>query len=236
MPPNDAADAMSPAAPDHPPAPRSARPRRTGRARAAAGVPVLVAGLAAVLAAGAADAQQRLYRIVEPDGRVTFTDRPPPTAVGTRSATPVVAGTTPSTAGLPADLAAVVGRFPVTLVTGPDCTPCTEGRALLRERGVPYTERLVTTPRDLAELQRLSGANSLPTLMVGRQPVTGLRASDWAAWLDAAGYPARSKLPASWRAAEPAPLAAPAPEPVSAQAPPPAAPPAPQPGPGGIRF
>jgi glutaredoxin len=194
----------------------------------------LLVGVALALAVGAVDAQQRLYRIVEPDGRVTFTDRPPASASSARVAPPNVPAA-PPIAGLPTELAAIVGRFPVMLLTGPDCEPCSDGRALLRERGIPYTERLVTTPRDQAELRRLSGGVALPALLVGRQPVSGLRASDWQAWLDAAGYPPRSQLPASWRASTPAPLAPPLPEAAATATPAPVAPPA-QPGPGGIRF
>jgi glutaredoxin len=224
---------MPPAAPAAlPPAIPGPALRGGHRRRAAA---LLAAGALVGLTTGPADAQQRLYRIVEPDGRITFTDRPPPTSAGTRAATPIVS-TTPPTGGLPADLAAIVGRFPVMLLTGPDCAPCADGRALLRSRGVPYTERLVTTPRDQAELKRLSGGASLPALLVGRQPVSGLNASDWQAWLDAAGYPTRSQLPAGWRAPAPAPLAPPQAE--SASTTPAAAAPLPatQPGPGGIRF
>lgn len=202
-------------------------------ARLALGASVWLA-LAAGLAADPAQAQQ-MYRIVGPDGRVTFTDRPPPSAEVTRVAAPAPPAAAP-TANLPADLAAAVGRFPVTLYTGPGCGPvCADARALLRERGIPHVERTVSSAADTAELRRLTGAASLPSLTVGRQPMLGLRRSEWLGYLDAAGYPASSRLPASYRHPEAAPLV-PVPQPVAQAASEPA-PIVPTPsGPGGIRF
>jgi hypothetical protein len=201
----------------------------------------VLAGVVAGLLAGhssTADAQQRLYKIVGPDGQVTYTDRPPPVPPGARVAQPVVAAA-PPTATLPADLAAVVTRYPVTLHTGPNCAaPCTEGRNLLRERGVPFQERTVSTVRDVAELERVAGATSLPVLVVGRLPLVGFRQSEWVGYLDAAGYPATSRLPANYSPPAPIPLTPPVAAAVPAAAPPPApAAAAPtQPGAGGIRF
>lgn len=191
-------------------------------------------GLAAPFAADPAQAQP-MYRIVGPDGRVTFTDRPPADGSVTRAAAPAAPATAP-TASLPTELAAVVNRFPVTLFTGPGCgTVCNDARGLLRARGIPHTERTVTTAADAAELTRLTGATLLPSLTVGRQSLQGLRRSEWTGYLDAAGYPATSRLPASYRQPEPAPLVPP-PPPVAAAASEPA-PILPTPsGPGGIRF
>ncbi len=179
-------------------------------------------------------ASKPLYRIVGPDGQVTFTDRPPTAAPAAVVAVPLPPSA-PPTATLPADLAAVVQRFPVTFYRGADCpAACTEARALLEQRGVPHVVRTVTTPRDTAELQRLTGAALLPSLTVGRQPLPGWRRADWSGFLDAAGYPEKSRLPAGYRMPDAAPLA---PPPAVAAASAPQAPPPPTPsGPGGIRF
>jgi hypothetical protein len=217
--------------------PVSRRSARLARMLGVAGV----LGVGLVLAT-MAQAQQRLYKVVGPDGRITYTDRQPPVPAGARVAQPAVAAA-PPTASLPADLAAVVTRYPVTLYTGPACgAPCNEGRSLLRQRGIPFNERTVSTNRDLAELDRLAGTTSLPVVMVGRLPIVGFRESEWVGYLDAAGYPATSRLPASYAYAPATPLApvvadapavARAPAPTAAV---PAAAPAPQAGPGGIRF
>ncbi|RYY60510.1 MAG: DUF4124 domain-containing protein, partial [Comamonadaceae bacterium] len=83
---------------------------------------------AAATAASLGVGAQQVYRIVGPDGKVTFSDRPPaernarPAAVEPAGA--AAASTAPPTisaAALPYDLRAVVNRFPVTLYTGTDC-------------------------------------------------------------------------------------------------------------------
>jgi hypothetical protein len=97
----------------------------------------------------------------------------------------------------------------------------------------------------VAALQRLSGQNSLPLLTIGSQQLKGFSDAEWSQYLDAAGYPKGSQLPAGWRngpaqplvaqqpAAEPAPAAA-APAP-AADVPAAASGPTPS-NPAGIRF
>ncbi len=200
-------------------------------------VGLVACALVSLVAPPDALAQQKLYRIVDADGRVTFTDRPPPqTSAGARVATPQIAAA-PPTAALPADLAAVVNRYPVTLYVGPNCPGCEEGRNLLKQRGVPFNERTVNTARDGVELQRLTAGATLPTLMIGRQPLLGFRSSEWIGYLDAAGYPATSRLPANYNFPAAAPLAQPEREAAAAApAPTPVATPAIPSGAGGIRF
>ena len=118
--------------------------------------------LVLLLAAGASHAQ---YKVVGPDGRITYTDRPVAAEPGAqvqalrRDASP--ASSAPL---LPIELREPVARFPVTLFTSSDCPPCDSGRKLLQQRGVPYTERLVSSDDDIAALQRLSGGRTVPAL------------------------------------------------------------------------
>lgn len=164
---------------------------------------LLVLGLA-----GASVSAQGVYRIVGPDGRVTFSDQPPATA-GTR---PV--GSTGSTAApgsaapWPFQLRQVVARYPVTLYTAKECAPCNSGRNLLNARGIPYTEKLIDTPEDGEALKRLNSEASLPFLTIGGQQIKGYSDTEWAQFLDAAGYPKTSVLPASYRRPAPTPLVA----------------------------
>jgi len=171
-----------------------------------------------VLACANAQAQP-IYRIVGTDGRITFSDKPPATS---GSATVLGEGGRAANAGaatLPFELRQVVSRYPVTLYTAENCAPCGAGRALLGSRGVPFTERTVNTAEDSAALQRLSGDNSLPLLTIGGQQLKGYSDSEWIQFLDAAGYPKTSQLPASYRNPAPAPLVvAQKPEMPSAQA------------------
>ena len=162
-------------------------------------------GLAALWLAGTAAAQ---YKVVGPDGRVTYTDRPVPGAV----TKPIGAATTPE-AELPYALRQVVSRYPATLYTAPDCAPCDRARTLLRQRGIPSSEVTIVRAEDLVELQRREGTVQLPLLRLGAQRLEGFEATDWHATLDAAGYPRTSQLPRTWRAPPARPLVPDTPEP-----------------------
>jgi glutaredoxin len=97
-------------------------------------------------------------------------------------------------------------KYPVVLYTGDNCAPCGAGRSLLTSRGVPFSEKTITTAADSEALQRLSGENSLPFLTIGSQQLKGFSDAEWTQFLDAAGYPKSSALPASYRAPAPSPL------------------------------
>ena len=162
---------------------------------------------ALLLAAMAAQAQP-VYRIVGPDGRVTFSDKPPAAAAPSDSAK---AGARPSgvraaDADLPFELRQSMARFPVTLYAGSGCVPCNAGRLLLQGRGVPYTEYTVASNADIEALQRISGDNSLPFLTIGGQKIKGFSQAEWTQFLNAAAYPAQSRLPSGFTFAAARPL------------------------------
>lgn len=161
-----------------------------------------------LLLTGAAAQAQTLYRSVGPDGRVTFSDTPPPNA--TNKAAGSTAGSGPANAGaaLPYELQQTVNRYPVTLYTSDSCAPCASGRNLLTARGIPFSERMVSTAEDVAALQRLAGDASLPLLTIGSQQISGFSDADWMQYLDAAGYPKASQLPTAYRQAPATPFVA----------------------------
>jgi glutaredoxin len=176
---------------------------------------------ASVLATAFMAQAQTVYRIVGPDGKVTFSDKPP-IAVGKGSEKVTATDRSGRAldltgASLPFELRQVATRYPVTLYTSNNCGPCATGRAQLTTRGIPFTERTVNTNEDIEALQRLSGENSLPFLTIGGQKIKGYSDTEWTQFLDAAGYPASSKLPGSYRPVPASPL-------VAVQKPPPAAP------------
>lgn len=186
---------------------------------------------------------QQLYRIVGPDGKVTFSDQPPAPSSNAKVTTGK-GGSFGSEgsggAGLPFELRGIAQKFPVTLYTSKDCAPCDSGRNLLRNRGIPFTERTVESAEDSASLKRIAGESSLPLATVGGQQMKGYSDSEWSQTLDLAGYPKASQLPTGYRNPAPAPLVArattaPAPAAVAAPAPAPVAAPAPS-NPAGIRF
>lgn len=155
------------------------------------------------------------YKVIGPDGKVTYTDRPPITADS--KVTAINARSGASEVSLPLDLRRAVARYPVTLfVAGAACDPCDAGRQFLRQRGIPFSERQVQTPEDNDALERLSGGRDAPTLSIGSQVLRGLSPEIWGSYLDAAGYPRESQLPANYQY--------PAAAPVVARTPPPRAP------------
>lgn len=161
----------------------------------------LINGFAALLLAGTAQAQ--LYRSVGPDGRVTYSDRPPATAnskPAASSAAGAAGGGSTDIASLPYELRQVSQRYPVTLYVSKDCVPCNSGRNLLINRGVPFSEKTISTNDDIEALQRLAGGDaSVPLLTIGGQQLKGFSDADWSKYLDAAGYPKTSQLPSSYR-------------------------------------
>jgi glutaredoxin len=155
---------------------------------------------------------QQLYRIVGADGKVTFSDQPPPAAANAKVTTGRGGrfNETPAAGNpaLPTELRTAVGKYPVTLYTGKDCTPCTTGRNMLAARGVPFTEKTIETVEDVESLRRLVGELSLPFVTIGGQQLKGFSDQEWSQYLDAAGYPKTSALPATYRNPEPTPMVA----------------------------
>ncbi len=175
--------------------------------------PQLVAsliGLAAATLLALPVGAQQVYRIVGPDGKVTFSDKPPTEA--NAKLAPVVrlggGGGDGAAAQLPLELREAAAKYPVMLYTSASCGPCGAGRAYLSSRGIPFTEKTVISAEDGEALQRLTGDSSLPVLTVGGQQIRGYSDSEWAQYLAAAGYPARSALPAAYRNPLPSPLVA----------------------------
>ena len=214
---------------------------------------VIAACATGALLATATQAQQ-VHRIVGPDGKVTFSDRAPEDKKAQSTVLSTASGGAASNPALPSELRQIASRFPVTLYTGESCSPCQQARQLLVQRGVPFTERSVNTNDDLDALRRLSGESALPFGTIGRQQLKGFSDAEWTQYLDAAGYPAQSRLPRGYTQPAATPLA-PAKAPAASapdapqeaasaptgrlrrQAPPPPPPGAPTPSnPAGIRF
>ena len=199
----------------------------------------------ASIAASPAQAQQ-VYRIIGADGKVTFSDKPPASDAqgkvtpGTGSSGGVAASS------LPFELRQIASKYPVTLYTGDNCTPCVSAKSMLVSRGIPFTEKSVTSGEDVQALQRLSGETSLPFATIGSQQLKGYSDAEWVQFLNAAGYPAASVLPPSYRQPAATPLVAVSAAPTTAPAAANAAParPAPRPvqappaadNPAGIKF
>jgi glutaredoxin len=162
------------------------------------------------------------YKVTGPDGRVTYTDQPPTqTGAKVQSVNLSGAGSGPDLSALPTALRQVASRYPVTLYASKNCAPCDSGRQLLTQRGIPFTEKRVDSQADITALLRQNADGTVPQLTIGSQRLKGLVSADWQSYLDAAGYPRESALPATYRAPAAVALApaAPAPAPAAAPAP-----------------
>jgi len=188
--------------------------------------------LACALAALGASHVFAQYKYIGPDGRVVYSDQPPPpSAKGVQK--PATTGNTAATAsagaggGLPFALQQAVKNFPVTLYTSNDCEPCNQGRNLLVKRGVPFTEKTVRNQDDFKIFKDATGAAQVPVMTVGSGKQVGFEEGAWIGALNVAGYPPNNLLPASYKNPPAAPAAPFTPPSTTASAPPaPGGPPA----------
>ena len=150
--------------------------------------------VALVLAAAGAAQERQVYRYVDADGRVVYSDRAPTGNVKDLQAKRV-GGNTIETSTMSLALQQATERHPVTLYTFNCGEACDRGVGLLNKRGVPFTTLNVEDANNAQKLQALTGELSAPTLQVGDKLVQkGFGEAQWNALLDQAGYP---KAPAA---------------------------------------
>lgn len=157
---------------------------------------------AALLAAAAAHAQ---YKYVGSDGRVTYSDLPPPSTARVLEQKPLGITAAPAMA-LPFEVQQATDKYPVTLYTGNDCAPCDSARLYLLGRGVPFTEKTVTSDDDIALFRQQSPDGTAPVVTVGARRTIGYSQVTLAGLLDSAGYPSTSALPRDYQNAAATPL------------------------------
>jgi glutaredoxin len=150
----------------------------------------------AALAAASAYAQSTVYRWVDKDGKVQFSDSPPPAdAKSVKERRMGGGGPSSEESNTPYATQQAAKRNPVTLYTGNDCRLCDQGRELLMRRGVPFSEKNAQASEENMEaLKKLAGDLIVPLMVVGSSRVTGFDEAQWDSALDAAGY-ARTRLP-----------------------------------------
>ena len=146
--------------------------------------------LVAVLLTASFAYAQTTYRWVDPaSGQTVISDKPPP--ANAREVVTRKGGEAGSEPQLPFATRRAAERFPVTLFTLASCiAECKLGRDLLNGRGVPFTEKLLKTPQELAELGKELGSDPLvPSVSIGKEYFRGFEADAWNNLLDLAGYP-----------------------------------------------
>ncbi len=168
----------------------------------------------AVLLGAASAASAQMYRWTDANGRVQFTDTPPPaSAKAVQRKSPTISSALPENASQPYSLQLAAKSFPVTLYTSADCEPCASARKLLNSRGVPFREVLVVDEAQQAELKKVAGALAVPSVTVGSNVQKGFEENAYHSLLDIAGYPKSGILAArNQTEPKPAPPATPAAE------------------------
>jgi glutaredoxin len=182
----------------------------------------MACGIAAAIVATGALAQAQVYRYVDKDGHVVYTDRLPPDAAKDVQAKRM-GGNFVQSDDVSLATRDAQERFPVKLYTFPCGEVCRQAEALLNRRGVPYATIAVDTPEGSEQLMKATGELQAPVLQIGdKQFAKGYSETRWTAMLDEAGYP---KAPASRRMApggrapgDTGTPATPAPAPESSQA------------------
>ena len=141
--------------------------------------------LCALLAGIPAEAQQ-IYRWVDENGRVQYTDKPPagvkakPVAdrINSYSGTPTVTGSASAGATRPE----------IKMYSTEWCGYCKKAREYMTRNRLRFTELDVEkSPAARAEYQRLGG-RGVPVILVGAQRMTGYSEEAFVQMLKAAGY------------------------------------------------
>lgn len=160
---------------------------------------------------GPAPAAWAVYKVVGPDGSVTFTDVPPSSGGAAVQRSTAPRAQAPASAGgdeLPPRLRQLQQQAPVVVYTAPACKACDDGIELLRQRGVPYDEKTIVSPQDAEAFKALDPGMQVPLLSVaGVKLSPGFNSAAWNQALNSAGYPQHSELPKDYRFAIPRPLA-----------------------------
>jgi glutaredoxin len=170
--------------------------------------------VAAIVATGAAAQNQQVYRYVDNEGHVVYSDRSPPADAKDIQAKRLRGNVIEDNA-IPIAARQAQERFPVTLYSFNCGEVCTAAEGVLNRRGVPFTTVNVETREGAEQLNKMTGELRAPVLQVGDKTfVKGYSEGQWNAALDEAGYP---KAPATRRTTvAKVPGAASVPEPVAA--------------------
>lgn len=133
---------------------------------------------------------QTTYRWVDKTtGKTVYSDQPPPPGA---TKVQVQGGQAPSD-DKPMSYATkqAAEKYPVTLYTVATCTEvCAQARSLLNGRGTPFSEKILKSEAEVADLTAKLGSEAMfPSIFVGQQSYKGLETTAWNNLLDLAGYP-----------------------------------------------
>lgn len=138
--------------------------------------PILIFGLFALAPAFG----QVLYKYVTPEGKVVYTDHPPPQGKLLKTITPDPAPVT----ALPTSAAEQLRRLQelrpasaqiggTVLYSAVWCAYCTKAKAWLSAKGIAYREVDIDTPDGMASFAQAGGGKGVPLLLARGQRVQG---------------------------------------------------------------
>ena len=132
---------------------------------------------------------QAVYRWVDADGRVQYSDTPPPS--GTKGVQEKnVSGSSIQNNELSLVAQDAQKKNPVTVYVSECGESCDAAKAYLGKRGIPHT---IVDPTRTIELNKKfkeeTGGTVVPVIKIGEKRLSGWSESAWSSALDAAGYP-----------------------------------------------
>ena len=154
-------------------------------------VPRVTRGLLALsLTLATAASAQEIFRWVDKDGKVHYGDSLPPPVEVKSSQTKKLGDSVIEQEAVPYGVSTAMKNNPVTLYANNCGEGCTNAKALLAKRGIPFTEKNPETDAvAAAALKALVGALRVPTIAIGANNLQGFEEEGWNAALNAAGYP-----------------------------------------------
>ncbi|MBI3525393.1 MAG: DUF4124 domain-containing protein [Betaproteobacteria bacterium] len=118
--------------------------------------------LIAVLTLPLAAQAQAAYRWVGQDGKVHYSDQPPPPSETRDVQQKKLRGSTVETSGPSYSTQQAMRKFPLTLYTSDNCKEnCQIARDFLNRRGVSFSEKVLRTPEDVVAFKQATRLEEL---------------------------------------------------------------------------
>ena len=149
----------------------------------------LTGGLLLLAMVTGANAQE-VFRWVDKAGKVNYGDIPPPPAEVKNVQTKKLSDSVIEQDDVPFAVATAMKNNPVTLYANSCGEACSNAKALLAKRGIPFSEKNPETDTvAAAALKEKMGSLPVPTIVIGVNNLTGFDEEIWNTALNAAGYP-----------------------------------------------
>ncbi len=157
---------------------------------------------------------QTLYKWVDAQGKISYSDQPPPPNQQVKDLSKTVntlgAGEAQAET-LSFETQQLAQRSPVVIYTSQGCGPCDQGRSFLKNKNIPFLEKTISGAADLKALGTQFNSQSLPVLTIGSANINGFGSSQWNDALLNAGYKDSPPLPKTYVNGIAKPLTAPMP-------------------------